>query len=148
MRKWKMRCKVAGCEKPPYRGGLCEQHHREDEAKSRRRNEAVDLLFQSVVDNEVLRTPELREELDRLQRWWQRACWEMRSPGTDTVFGDEAEFAFEWCVILAQEMVEAERAARSGNSATSPHLENTRQWVWERFRNLEGGLMSNGVPRP
>jgi hypothetical protein len=32
MRKWKMCCKATGCQKPPYLGGLCEQHYREDEA--------------------------------------------------------------------------------------------------------------------
>jgi hypothetical protein len=147
MRMLKMCCKATGCHKPPHLGGLCEQHHREDQAKARRRNEAVDLLFQGIVDNDALRTAVLREELDRMQRWWERASRELRSPGTDAVFGNEAEFAIEWCIILAQEMVEAERAARNGNSPTSSQLESTRQWVWERFRNLECGLLSNGVPR-
>lgn len=101
MRKGKMRCKASGCEKPPYLGGFCEAHHKEDRAKARRRDEAIDLLFRGVVDDDLLRIDELREELERLQRWWQRACQEMRSPGTDTIFGNEAEYAFEWCVILA-----------------------------------------------
>jgi hypothetical protein len=61
---------------------------------------------------------------------------------------EEAEFAMEWCITFAQEIVDAERAARKGNPAPSLHMESTRQWVRERFRNLERGLMSNGVPRP
>lgn len=143
-----MCCKTTGCQKPPYLGGLCEQHYLEDEAKARRRQEAVDLLFRGVVDNDALRTPELRDELDRLQCWWERASRELRSSGIDTVFGEETEFASEWCITLAQEIVEAGRSARSGNPATSAHLERTRKWIWERFRNLEKGLMSNGLPRP
>lgn len=143
-----MRCKASGCEKPPYLGGFCEAHHKEDQAKAQRRAEAIDLLFRSVVDDDLLRTAELREELERLQRWWQRACQEMRSPGTDPIFGDEAQYAFEWCVILAEDMIGAERATRQGNPPISSRLEITRKRVWERFRNLERGLMSNGVPRP
>lgn len=45
-------------------------------------------------------------------------------------------------------MVEEERAARSGTLATSLEEQITGQWVWERFRNLDLGMISNGVPRP
>lgn len=31
---------------------------------------------------------------------------------------------------------------------SSIRLESTRRWMWERFRNLERGLVSNGVPQP
>lgn len=148
MRKRFVRCRVGSCERLPFLGGLCEEHYREDQAKSRRDMEARELLFRSVVDNEPLQNIALQEELGRLQRWWERASRELRSPGAEAVFGGEAEFAIEWCINLAAVMVEEERAARSGTLETSLEEQSTRQWVWERFRNLGLGMMSNGLPRP
>jgi len=66
----------------------------------------------------------------------------------EAVFGDETGFVIEWCINLAAVMVDEERAARSKTQATSLQEQRTRQWVWERFRNLELGMMSNGLPRP
>lgn len=148
MRNRVARCKVERCEQPLFLGGLCEEHHREEQAKSRREMEARELLFRSVVDNEPLQSTALQEELGRLRRCWERASRELRFPGAEAVFGDEAEFAIEWCINLASVMVDEERAARSGVRATSLQQERTRQWVWERFHNLELGMMSNGLPRP
>jgi len=59
---------------------------------------------------------------------------------------DEAEYATEWCIALAIEIVDAELALRDGR-AVSNSLADTRAWVWERFNNLEAGLNSNGRPR-
>ena len=140
-------CKSSGCKEALYLGGFCGKHYKEDEAKRRRRDEAVHILHMSVIGDESLRTPELRDELHRLQEWWQRACWALRLQRTDTVLQDEAEYAVEWCIALAQEIVDAERSTRGGQPATTPHLDTTRHWVWDRFSNLERGLMSNGVSR-
>jgi hypothetical protein len=60
---------------------------------------------------------------------------------------DETKYAIDWCIALAQELVDAERASRTSAPFDPTKLEYTRQWVWERFGNLERGLMSNGVKR-
>lgn len=147
MRKVTRRCRAAGCDELPYLGGLCERHHKEDKATARRRNDAIQLLHLSIIDSEPLRNSELREELTKLQSWWSRACLALQSQRPDPVLQDEADYVIEWCISLAQEIVDAERSARTGNLATAPNLEITRQWVWKRLANLERGLMSNGVCR-
>lgn len=64
----------------------------------------------------------------------------------DPILRDEVEPAKEWCISLAQEIVDAEIAIRNG-VRPSYTFEATRLWVWDRFNNLESRLMSNGVPR-
>lgn len=59
---------------------------------------------------------------------------------------DEADAALEWCIALAQEIIDAERAHRTGGRV-SDKLEATRHWVWDRFNNLEAGRHSNGTAR-
>ena len=121
-----------------------EEHHKEEQAKSRREMEARELLFRSVVNNEPLQSPALREELSQLQDWWQRSVRELQSPGSDPALQHEAQFASEWCISLADVIVEEERV---GTLAKSLQRERTREWVWRRFGNLDSGLMSNGLPQ-
>ena len=79
--------------------------------------------------------------------WWNRACGVVQSQyGTELMPLDEAEYACEWCIALAQEIVDAEIAVRAGKRIPDS-LEATRFWVWERFKFLETGLRSNGLPR-
>jgi hypothetical protein len=59
---------------------------------------------------------------------------------------DEAEYAIEWCIALAIEIVDAEMLYRNGEMPLDS-LTHTRFWVWERFKNLENGLRSNGIER-
>jgi len=66
--------------------------------------------------------------------------------GTILMPRDEADYAAEWCIALAQEIVEAERAVIAGKSIPVSFT-LTGEWVWERFRNLEAGLRSNGASR-
>lgn len=133
---------------PPYLGGLCKEHHAEDIEKTRRRDDAIRLLHQSTLDDQRVQTPELRDELYRLQKWWDRACSAVNFQRTDPFLQDEAPYAVEWCISLAQDIAAAERSSRNGGPATTPQLEITRHWVWERFTHLEQGLMSNGIKRP
>lgn len=64
-------------------------------------------------------------------------------------FKDEAESTISCCIALVQELIDAERAIRAGKPFDVTMLNGTRQWVWERFGNLERGPMSNGgVARP
>ena len=93
MRKLFVRCRVESCERLLFLGGLCEEHYREGQAKSRRDMEARELLFRSVVDNESLQNIAFQEELGRLQCWWEWVSRELRFFGAEAVFGGEAEFA-------------------------------------------------------
>lgn len=140
-------CKASGCKESLYLGGFCKRHHAEDVAKAKRRSDALELLHTSVLDNGSLHMPALRDELYRLQRWWGRVCSALQLQRADPVLQDEADYALEWCIALAQEIADADRSLRHGGAAWTPNLEPTRQWVWERFANLERGLMSNGVKR-
>lgn len=92
----------------------------------------------------MLENEELRDELLRLITWWHRACNAVNYGRKDPVLRNEAEYAVEWCIALAQEISDAELAFRNGESP-SPALAVTRVWVWDRFRNLEEGLVSNGI---
>lgn len=136
-----------GCSVAPFSGGLCERHYREDEERSAKRRAAIDALHTGCIDGQMLENPELRDEFQRLRVWWQRACdVSISQRGMKEMPLDEAEAAGEWCIALAAEIVCAELAKRSGHRL-SGRLEATRPWVWERFENLEKGLMSNGLPR-
>jgi hypothetical protein len=59
---------------------------------------------------------------------------------------DEADYAAEWCITLAAEIVNAQRQVAAGQ-AVSTSFEVVRQWVWERSHNLDAGRRSNGTPR-
>lgn len=139
-------CSKKGCSKPLYLGGLCKCHYDEGARREQRRDAAVRTLHSGTVDGRVLNNEELRAELLRLLTWWHRACDAVNYGRKDPVLRDEAEYAVEWCIALAQEISDAELAFRNGENPT-PALAATRVWVWDRFRNLEAGLMSNGIER-
>jgi len=108
----------------------------------------VQLLHKSILDDQVLQNPDLRAELSRLQSYWRTACDVMiYKADIPNMPAEEAEYASDWCIRLAEEIVDAERAFRSGRRP-SGGLDSCRHWVWERFENLDRGLMSNGIPRP
>jgi len=142
----KRKCLESGCLEPPFLGGLCKQHHEEEAEKSRRRTAAINALHTAVIEGRILDNLELRDELMQIRKWWDRACHSVNYNIKDEVLADEAKYAIEWCISLSQEIVDAEIAFRAGNNP-SRQLEATREWVWERFHNLEAGLMSNGVKR-
>jgi hypothetical protein len=146
--KRKKACSVYRCTNPPYLGGLCEVHAEEAEVKARRQDDALELLHRCVIDGAVPSDPMIREEFDRLSVWWRRACGSVNNSILDAILKDEAEAAVSWCINLAQELVDAERAIRSGKTFNKTLLNHTRQLVWERFGNLQRGLMSNGIERP
>jgi hypothetical protein len=123
-------------------------HHEERARAERLRRDAIDALSIAAVDGTRFSQPEYLEEVLRASKWWDRACSVMRSPGAkDAVLGDEAEYAMEWCIRLAEQLVLAERAARSTSHLDDFHLNAVRGWVWERFAYLEQGLRSNGTKR-
>ncbi|MFA5916259.1 MAG: hypothetical protein WC830_22145 [Burkholderiales bacterium] len=140
-------CRMPGCADATHLGGLCRKHYAEHEHQAERRRAANAALHAGTIDDRVPDVPALREEFNRLLEWWRRACQVVQTKrGTEFMPADEAEYALDWCIALAAEIIDAERAARAG--AESPDsLESTRAWVWDRFRNLEAGLRSNGTVR-
>jgi hypothetical protein len=128
--------------------GLCEEHYNEKELERARRDSAVNALHYSKVDNEYFQNKAIRDELFKIQKWWLRGCNALNSGFEDEILKNEADASTSWCISLAKELVDAERRHRNGGGVSNYMLESTREWVWERFRNLEAGLMSNGVNRP
>jgi hypothetical protein len=146
-RKRKRTCSSWRCSELPVTGGLCQAHHNEEVERQKRENRALALLHGTVRDGQHLTDPALREELFRLQAWWSRICSAVISQrGTTLVPLDEAEAASSWCKSLAWELSAADAALRQGEEP-SHMLAATRDAVWERFGNLEKGLMSNGQLR-
>ena len=146
--KRKRHCSVYRCEEPPYLGGLCQAHAEEARVKAQRRDDALEVLHYGVIDGALPSDIEIREELVRLGRWWRAACDSLNYRIPYAILKGEAEPATSWCIALAQELIDAERAICAGKSFDKTMLNGTRQWVWERFGNLERRLMSNGVARP
>jgi hypothetical protein len=140
-------CQKSACSNEPYLGGLCQVHHKEDQSRKQLRDDALTALHSGIVDGNPPRDPDLCSELDRLRVYWDRACLVLQTQhGTDLMPLDEAEFATDWCITLAQRIVEAQRKLTTGDALPMP-LTLTRKWVWERLRNLDAGLRSNGTRR-
>lgn len=146
--KYKKRtCIKSGCSDEPYLGGLCKSHHEEAESKKRLRDEALTTLHHGTIDGELASDPKLRNELERLRECWYRTCSVLQTQrGIPSMPLDEAKYATDWCISMAQEIIKAEREIASGRQV-SLSLESTRRWVWERFENLDAGLCSNGTRR-
>lgn len=147
IRKIQKTCRHADCDNFPYLGGLCREHDEEDRRKRKRRATAIDTLHTGVIDGRIPEDLALRDELQKIQAWWDKACRAVQQRQTiEPLPLDEADYALEWCIALAQEIVDAELAHRAGN--TPGHgLEHVRHWVWERFGFLTQGLHSNGTAR-
>lgn len=145
--KRKKYCSVYRCTEPLYLGGLCELHEEKARVKALRYDDALEALHYGVIDGALPTDAAIREEFNRLVHWWRAACDSLNYRIPHAVLKDEAEPAIFWCIALAQELIDAERAIRAGKPFDKTLLNGTRQWVWERFDSLERGLMSNGVAR-
>lgn len=147
MRKKRRTCIARGCEEEAAIGGYCEEHYQDHTREEARRNAAVSALHTGLVAGQLLENQPLREEFFKLQDWWHDACRSVQTKrDVRNVPYDEAEYALEWCIRLAQEIIDADAVIKAGKT-TDYQLDHTRQWVWDRFRNLEAGLRSNGLPR-
>jgi hypothetical protein len=140
-------CAKYRCTEEPCLGGLCKKHYEESIKKEIRRNAALSALHKAEIEGRLPDNPALREELFLIRKWWFRACDSLNYGRKDEILLDEAEYAIEWCIALAQEIVDAEIASRN-KQPIPDSLEYTKDWVWERFSNLEKGLMSNGIEHP
>ena len=145
----KKTCRKLGCDAPPVGfAGLCARHDEEEDRRHKRFMEAADVLHTGVIDGEYIGAGPLRDELSKVRDWWSAACSAVNSQGEHPILKDETEFATHWCIGIAQEIIEAERDRRAGNEGDSDARRYVRQQFWNRFENLERGLMSNGVARP
>ena len=146
-RKKPYRCAKDRCEYLPYLGGLCKTHYEEQEVERSLREAALKSIHEGVIDDSTLTIPNLKAELDRLRTyWWAARDVNIARRGTPTMPLEEAPYAQEWCIRLAEQIVIAERAEREGKKPGYP-LEECQNWVWQRFENLDKGLHSNGIPR-
>ena len=139
-------CRVADCGNLATLAGLCDLHASEDRTSRENRDMALRLLHFGQVEGRCPADKKLRSELDDLREWWFRACNSVNTGSQDEVLLDEAEYALEWCIRLAEQIGLAELSLRAGDSVPVS-LQSTSRWVWERFTNLEAGLASNGVSR-
>ncbi len=139
-------CRKDGCAEPPYLGGLCKWHHEECAAQESRRQAAIEALHYGKINGIYLKSQELQRELEKVRKWWHRACDAVNYRREDKILRDEAGCALEWCIALAQEVVDAEVSHRGGRE-TAESFSFKQTWVWERFESLENGLMSNGIAR-
>lgn len=144
----KKTCREYRCDAPPEIGGLCAKHYEEHERRSRRREEALAVLHNGVIDGEYIGEGPLRDELSRARDWWFQVCSAVNSEREHPILKDETQFGTDWCIGIAQEIVDAERDRRAGKEGDNETPRYMRQLFWERFENLERGLMSNGVERP
>jgi hypothetical protein len=141
-------CRVTGCSEQLYLGGLCRQHHEEQEEHERTRRDSLNALHFGTVDDVLPSDPLLEGDLTKLRGYWDRVCSVLQTQrGTPLMPLDEAPYAQEWCISLATEIVSAQRSInKCGKSAYE--YTPSRIWVWERLHNLDAGLRSNGLPRP
>lgn len=147
MNRKRRTCLRENCSNDPYLGGLCQRHHEEDLSHRQLRNDALQALHKGIIDGKIPISQDIHKELKRLHLYWDRVCNVVQAQrGTDTMPLEEADYATEWCIALAQEIVKAQRELAAGKGMPTS-LTYTGEWVWERFRNLDAGLCSNGIPR-
>lgn len=145
----KKTCSCYGCDNPPALGGLCEQHSKEVNKKNRRYMEATSFLHTGVIDGEYITEGPLRSEYHRLQVWWIDICNAQKFGNEHPVLKDETRWGTDWCINIAQQIIEGERDKRAGREPLEHDVrEYLKQETWKRFENLQKGLMSNGVERP
>ena len=143
--KWQ--CLFPGCTDEVHVAGLCKTHYDEDNLKGQKRVDAMEALRTFNIGGKLPTKKELKNELFRLHKWWYHACYAMKNmEDHESVPYSEAEAAMDWCISLAQEIIDAEMAHREGKTPNDSLLE-TRQKVWKRFENLKAGLQSNGSPK-
>ena len=127
--------------------GLCEEHHAEHLEELRKHDEAVNVLHHGLLEGQPFQKQNIVEEYWRIRNWWDRTCDSVNSQREDDILRGEAQYALDWCISLTRQLIQEEIAFRKGHDYPQP-WNNTRDWVWERFKNLQAGLMSNGRQQP
>jgi hypothetical protein len=136
MRKIRL-CNKEHCQNEPHRGGLCRSHYEEHERETLLRSQAITALHTGTVNNMLIADHALHNELEEIREKWSLVCAVSISRlGNDLLPLNKAEYASEWCISLAVEIIKAQRDLDAGEHISSSY-ERTRQWVWEQFRLLE-----------
>lgn len=146
MAKRRRSCSRLHCDNPSFLGGLCEHHHEDAERKRLRRDAALAVLNRGQIDEQPVLPGPLRDEFWRLRDWWFDVCSYASRDREHPVLRDETEYAVEWCIGLAEYLIDEERDRPAGKQDAAH--EYLRRHLWERFENLQRGLRSNGIPRP
>jgi len=147
MSKKKRTCINYDCTNESYLAGYCKKHYQEYIFNQERRDSTIRTLRSYSINDSPLTNENLRKELDQLCEWWSRICSVLNNNrGTELMPLDEAEFAKEWCITLAQKIIDDEIAFRSGKQIDNSYDLNYER-LWNRFKNLEKGLTSTGVER-
>jgi hypothetical protein len=145
-RKKQNLCRMNHCNKEPHSLGLCKEHYEQYIRDKNLQEEAIEALHKAHIDGALPTNPAIREQLFEIRKWWLKACDALNHNRTDDVLCDETEYALDWCISLAKEIIAAERALNSGQQP-SHLLEQTSKQVYQKFSNLEKGLMSNSLAR-
>lgn len=146
MAKRRKECAKYRCRETAVIGGLCQPHFDEREKRRVRDDAATQALNTGCIDGRYLPEGELRDEFWRVRDWWHEVCSAMMADREHPVLRDETEYAMYWCIELAALIIDEQRQV--GGEANVRTLQYWRNELWQRFANLERGLMSNGVPRP
>jgi hypothetical protein len=128
---------VRDCSEAPYSGGLCRVHNDEDLRRTKLRDAAITALHTGEVDGTFGVDGTLIDDLQQLRDRWSVVCNVVISGrDADLVPLEQAQYATEWCISLAEQIVEAQRAIIAGKAVASS-LASTKSWVWERLRGIE-----------
>jgi hypothetical protein len=100
------------------------------------------------VDGRAIAPGPLHDEFRRLERWWSEICNAVNISRQHRILLDETDAGISWCISMAGYIVDGEKDLRLGRTDNLAVYKYHRQQLWERFENLERGLMSNGVARP
>jgi hypothetical protein len=132
-----LKCREHNCSYEPYLGGLCRVHHDEHTREKQLRDAAITALHRGEVNGEFLVDGALRDDLEQLRARWFVVCDVVNSSrGKDLVPLEHAGYATDWCISLAEQIVEAQRAISAGEPVASS-FESTKSWVWKRLRDIE-----------
>lgn len=143
----KRTCIIYNCKNEPYMTGLCEEHYKEDKIKKDRRDSAIRALHSYTINDTLPTNENLQMEFEQLCEWWHRVCTALNTNvGTTLMPLNEVLDAKEWCIILAQKIIDDELDYQSGKQKKNS-FDLNREQLWNKFKNLEKGLTSNGLQR-
>lgn len=141
MAKRKNECQKYGCDDEVYRIGYCKNHYEERQKEKSLYDKAVDALHTGTIDNKLPENGDLKEELMRLMRLWQRVCAHLNSGLYQNEFGGNGELAKDICISLAKVIVDEELRHRhpeyEGMEKAVARSRKSRHW--EDLDNLVEG---------
>jgi hypothetical protein len=117
-------------------GGLCRVHYDDESRRTHLHEAAITTLHTGEVEGALV-DGTLREDLEQLRDRWFVVCDVVNSGrGKDLVPLEHAEYAKEWCISLAEQIVEAQWAITVGETVAST-FKFTKSWVWKRLHDIE-----------